>query len=132
MEIYVTGRITLKWFGNYLTNRKQYIQISNIKNTDLKDVACRALQGSILGPLLFLIYVNDLQNVSNLLDPIMFADVTNLFYTEENIKTLFDTVKIKLQKISQWFISNKLSLNATKTKQNTHFFKNPTRTIIFP
>ena len=104
MEIYVIGRITLKWFEKYLTNRKQYIHISNIKNTDLKDVACGALQGSILGPLLFLIYVNDLQYVSNLLGPIMFADVTNLFYAEENIKTLFDTVNIKLQKISQWFI----------------------------
>ena len=132
MEIYVTGRITLKWFGNYLTNRKQYIQISNIKNTDLKDVACRALQGSILGPLLFLIYVNDLQNVSNLLDSIMFADVTNLFYTEENIKTLFDTVKIKLQKISQWFISNKLSLNATKTKAKYSLFQKPNKNDNIP
>ena len=46
----------------------------------------------------------------------MFADDTNLFCTEENIKTLFDIVKIELQKISQWFISSKLSLNVTKTK----------------
>ena len=54
----------------------------------------------MLGPLLFLIYVNDLQYASNLLDSIMFADVTNLFYSEENIKTLFDTVNIEFQKIS--------------------------------
>ena len=60
MEIHGIGKTTLKWFGNYLTNRKQHIQISNIKNTDLKDVVCRVPQGSILGPLLFLIYVNDL------------------------------------------------------------------------
>ena len=46
----------------------------------------------------------------------MIADGTNLFYTEENIKTLFDIVNIELQKISQWFISNKLSLNVTKSK----------------
>ena len=46
----------------------------------------------------------------------MFANETNLFYAEENIKTLFDTVNIELQKISQWFVSNKLSLNVTKTK----------------
>ena len=65
---------------------------------------------------LSLIYVNDLQYASNLLDPIMFADDTNLFYAEENIKTLFDIVNIELQKISQWFISNKLFLNVTKTK----------------
>ena len=48
------GGITLKWFGNYITNRKQYILISNIENTDLKDFACGVPQGSILGPLFFL------------------------------------------------------------------------------
>ena len=87
MKIYDEGGTTLKWFENYLPNRKQYIQISNIKNTDLKNVLCGVSQGSILGPFLFLIYVND---------PIMFADDTNLFYAEENIKTLFDTVDIEL------------------------------------
>ena len=62
---------------------------------------------------------------SNLLDPIMFADDTNLFYAEENIKTLFDTVNIELQKIRQWFMSNKLSLNVTKTKYS--FFHKPSK-----
>ena len=55
----------------------------------------------------------------------MFANETNLFYAEENIKTLFDTVNIELQKISQWFISNKLSLNVTKTKCS--FFHKPSK-----
>ena len=55
----------------------------------------------------------------------MFADETNLFYAEENIKTLFDTVNIELQKINQWFISNKLSLNMTKTKCS--FFHKPSK-----
>ena len=57
MEIYGVGGITLKWFEDYLTNRKQYIPISNIKNTDLKDVVCRVPQRSILSLLLFLIYI---------------------------------------------------------------------------
>ena len=69
--------------------------------------------------------LNDLQYASNLLDPIMFADDTNLFYAEENIKTLFDTVNIELQKVSQWFIYNKLSLNVTKT--NYSFFHKPSK-----
>ena len=91
MEIYGIGGNTFKWFENYLTNRKQCIHTSNIKNTDLIDVVCGVPQGSMLGPLLFLIYVNDLQCASNLLDP---TDDT-LFDAEETIKTLFDTVNIK-------------------------------------
>ena len=117
MEIYDIGGIKLKWFENYLTNRKQYIHISNIKNADLKDVVHGVPQGLILGPILFLIYV------SNLLDPIMFADEEN---SEENIKTLFDTVNnTELQRISQSFISNKLSLNVTKIKYS--FFHKPSK-----
>ena len=72
--------------------------------------------GSIFGPLLYLTYVNDGQYASNLLDPIMFADDTNLFYTEESIETLFDTVNIEFQKISHGLTSIKLSLNKTRTK----------------
>ena len=55
-------------------------------------------QGSILGPLLFLVYVNDLHKAS-VLDPIMFADDANLFYSHQNIKTLFGTVNCELKKI---------------------------------
>ena len=131
MEIYGMGRITLKWFVNYLTNRKQYTKISIIKNANLKGIVCGVPQGSILRPLLFLIYVNDLQYASNVLDHIMVVDGTNLFYAEKNIKALFDTVNFKLQEIGQWFILNKLSLNVTKTKY-CFFFINPARKIMLP
>ena len=66
-------------------------------------------EGSILGPLIFLIFVNDLKNPIKLINPIMFADDTNLFYTNKNIKVLFETVNKELHYVDEWFIANKLS-----------------------
>ena len=66
-------------------------------------------EGSILGPLIFRIFVNDLKNPFKLIDPIMFADDTNLFYTNKNIKVLFETVNKELHYVDEWFIANKLS-----------------------
>ena len=60
-------------------------------------ITCGVTQGSILGPLSFLIYVNDLSQVSNILDPIMFTGDTNFFYSRHQIKTLFETVNCELK-----------------------------------
>ena len=79
-------------------------------------------QGSTLGPLLFLVYVNDLHKASDVLHPAMCADDTNLFYFYK--KTLFGT--FELQKIRECFRANKLSLNVTKTNY-TLFHKNSTK-----
>ena len=73
-------------------------------------------KGFILKPFLLLLYVNDFQNASKILDPIMFADDTNMFFSNCNIPVLFATINSELSKISQWFLANKLSLNVTKTK----------------
>ena len=86
----------LGWFESYLSNRKQYIEIGENSKTDLKYVTCGVSQGSILGPLLFLVYVNDLPNASRLLDPIMFADDTNLFFNHKDIKHPFTVVNNEL------------------------------------
>ena len=111
----------LKWCESYLNNRKQFIAYNN-KYTSFETITCGVPQGSVLGPLLFLIYVNDLNQVSNILDPIMFADDTNFFYSHHQIKTLFETVNCELKNISQWFRANKLSLNIKK--QSIHYFIN--------
>ena len=76
----------LAWFKNFLSNRKQYVTHTEGK-TDLERITCGVPQGSILGPLLFLIYVNDLNKASKVLNSILFADDTNLFYSHRDINT---------------------------------------------
>ena len=95
----------------------------------MQDLAYGVPQGSILGPLIFLIYVNNHQYASNLLEPSMFADDANLFYADRDVKKLFQTINNELQKIYQWFISKKLSINVTKTKY--FFFTNQAKKTIF-
>ena len=105
----------LKWFRSYLSNRKQFILYDDFK-TEVKIVKCGVPQGSILGPLLFLIFVNNLSNSTKVPDPVLFADDTNLFCYDSNIRTLFETAKQELSQINDWFLANKLSLNVEKTK----------------
>ena len=73
-------------------------------------------QVSILGPLLFLLYVNDLHHASKILNPVMFADDTNLFFSHSDINHLFEKMNKELTNVSDWFNVNKLSLNVKKAK----------------
>ena len=88
LELYGIKGCNLRWFESYLSNRKQFITYGD-KQTNIETITCGVPQGSILGSLLFLIFVNDLHKVTKYLDPIMFADDTKLFYSHKNIKTLF-------------------------------------------
>ena len=115
LELYGIKCCNLEWFESYLSNRKQFITYGD-KQTNIETITCGVPQGSILGPLLFLIFVNDLHKVAKYLDPIMFADDTNLFYSPKNITTLFQIVNSESKVVNEWFPANKLSLNAKKNK----------------
>ena len=93
----------LKWFHSYLSNWKQYIEFQNDdkkEKTNSLTIKCGVPQGSILGLLLFIVYVNDLYRASNILKPNMFADDINLFCSGKYIKTFFQTANIELEKIA--------------------------------
>ena len=111
MELYGITDRNHGWLKSYLSIRRKFVQINEKEKTSLETISFSVPQGSILGTLLFLLYVNDLKNASNILDPIMLADDTNLFFTHNYIRYLFQVVNQELENINQWFISNKLSLN---------------------
>ena len=115
LENYGIRGVLLKLFESYLTDRKQYV-IVNSTNSELREVGCGVPQGSILGPLLFLIYMNDICNASNTSQFILYADDTSVFLGDEDIATLCINFNIELQKISNWLLSNKLILNVKKTQ----------------
>ena len=111
----------LEWFRNYLTNRKQYTFL-NGHNSTLKEIKCGVPQGSLLGPLLFILYINDFCRSSNILSFILFADDSNVFFSHDNSNTLINIVNSELDKLTAWIRANKLSLNLQKTKYM--FFSN--------
>ena len=90
----VRGR-ALEWFRSYLSGRKQFVYIDGSEST-LQPITCGVPQGSLLGPLLFIAYINDLKNSSEILSFILFADDSNLFCSHKNPETLLNTVNAEL------------------------------------
>ena len=115
LEHYGIRGICLKWFENYLENRKQIVKYNQVKSKEMI-ITSGVPQGSILGPLLFLLYINDIQNCSKIISIILFADDTNIFYSNSCLKTLNEIIQLEIDKIADWLNVNKLSINTTKTK----------------
>ena len=110
----ITGT-ALKWFSGYLTGRQQYVEIESTSSC-LLPLKTGVPQGSILGPLLFLIYMNDIPNATNNFEFILYADDTSLFRTINIPITSPVNINEQLGYVYDWLAVNKLSLNTKKTK----------------
>jgi hypothetical protein len=101
-------------FQNYLTDRTQYVEIEGSRSTS-RQLQCGVPQGSILGPLLYLIYVNDISKSSNS-HILSFADDTTMYVSDPDVNLLYKKAETEVNNLFNWFCANKLSLNSTKTK----------------
>jgi sarcosine oxidase/L-pipecolate oxidase len=106
--------IALKWFESYLSNRLQCVEIDGILS-DEKCFNISVIQGSILGTILFLCYINDFYKCTTLLTT-LFADDGSCLAKNKNLLELIAYVNLELQKIANWFLSNKMAINTSKTK----------------
>ena len=104
----------LQWFQSYLSNRTQFCEINGVRSSK-KLIKISVMQGSILGPILFLCYINDLWKSTNLFT-LMFADDTSAFKSGKNLNMLINDMNIEINNIAVWFRANKMCVNVSKTK----------------
>jgi Reverse transcriptase (RNA-dependent DNA polymerase) len=104
----------LNWFSSYLSNRFQKVDINgNFSNEALINIS--VMQGTILGPILFFCYINDIHTANKLLT-ILFPDDTSCLAKHNNLNELIAFVNTELKKFANWFLSNKMAVNVSKTK----------------
>lgn len=114
LNFYGIRGIPLNWFQSYLNNRKQLVRANDI-DSSLKNIVCGVPQGSVLGPLLFLIFINDITNLKIDGKIFLFADDTSITWSNSTIASLHATITSDLLSIKTWSDSNLLSFNVDKT-----------------
>ena len=122
--------VQLQWFASYLRNRQTCVRYAE-HTSSLRPILCSVPQGSSLGPLLFIIYINDIINTSSLLKFILYADDSVLYLQGYDIPTVINFINRELSLLDNWLIANRLTLNVTKShyiifsrKQNAYIGPN--------
>ena len=108
-----------KWFSSYLGNRRQCCRINGI-TSNFENITCGVPQGSCLGPLLFLLYINDLPCVLKCSKVTMYADDTSLAHSAKDIKDITSTMNIELENLKVWIHGNKLSSKCSQNNIYAH------------
>ena len=116
----------LAWFESYLSNRSQFIDFKGVHSAK-KYLSCGVPQGSILGPLLFLVYINDLPDTIQDCHSTLFADDTTLLFSDISYDKLVSSMNLTISKVYKWLCLNKLSLNVDKT--NYIIFRDPRKKL---
>ena len=126
LQHYGVRGMPFNWFQSYLTNRKQYVEVNGAPS-DVLDVMYGVPQGSVLGPPLFLTFINDLPAVCKKLKFYLFADDTNIYFESDSLDLLEKTMNKELKKVDKWLTTNRLALNVDKS----HFaFSTPLQTFL--
>ena len=115
LQKYGIRGVPLQWFTCYLTNRQQYVRIDNTDSGKLR-MTCGVPQGSTLGPLLFLLYINDMPNCSKKISFRIFADDTNVLYSGKSVTEIEIVMNEEITKIYNYCATNKLSINFKKKR----------------
>ena len=115
LELYGIKDEALQWFNNYLTNRKQQVSVNNCKS-DFQHISYGVPQGSILGPLLFLLFINDLPLYTNNVFTDLYADDTTLYDVQDSMEQIEINLQSALNNLHIWCRGNGMILNSSKTK----------------
>ena len=126
LEYYRIRGVCNDWFKSYLSDRKQFVSVNGY-NSDLMLVHCDVPQGSVLGSLLFLIYINGLHKAIQYCKVHHFANDTNLFHTGMSVKNLNKLVNRDMKHLNNWLSANKISLYVEKAE--LVIFKSPKKVL---